>query len=603
MDNREEMMTSSTPEPYLPQQANDPGFEITGYLQDLPTDPDYLRMVELYEHAEFSQCQEVLLDLEQRYPEYPELMKFKEDLQLKLSLKNIAVKEKQQQKNTKRKSTLNLGIFAIVGTVIVLVVFFISFLNLQMNERSTELQMKTAQLSTLYNQADQLLIAGKPQPVVEIIALINLVDPQYTELDGLTSRTAKLLQLERKYQAAMGLITENKSLEALVLLQEIEEIYPGMWDVRQQISTIQRSTDVETYIAEGRAAFQKNDWLKVINAYENAMILDPKLDDPEMKEQLLRSYLNVIISLLQDETATIEEMENAELYYRRALAMVPQNKDFASERGDLQEVSSNMLVVKYAQTARTLLEDKSQNANSIAKAVSYLNSAVNIVPNNNTFQTELNNAQLYQLAFKNFVDLDWGSAITNLNQLISVDSNYANGNARILLYEAYFTLGKQQLLAGNYQDARSKFEQAEKLARQDSNNLLKLFQVQVLLGDTLGKMEDYQNAVSYYKLALDSIQFLPRLTDYPAVAIKFYQANDQAVNGNFFDAFSTYQEGLAEVDVIYTVVQKGIKDGACLAFFAHENNSTLNAVLEANDLPNNMVITYGRNLSIPTLEK
>lgn len=597
------MTTSLPPEPNDSHQDNDPGIEMTGYLQDLPTDPDYLKMIELYEQAEFAQCQEVFFELEKRYPGYPELMKFKDDLQLKLSLKTMAVQEKQQQKDTKRKATLNLGAFAIIGTFIVMVVFFISFFNLQKNEISSELKVKTAQLTSLYNQADQLLLAGKPQPVVEILAKIKYLDPQYAQLDALTLRTADLLQVEAKYQSALALITENKSPQALVLFQEIESGHPGMWDVRQQIASIQNSTDVETYINEGRSAYQENDWLKVINSYENAMVIDPYLDDPEMKEQLLRSYLNMIISLLQDENATIEEMENAEQYYRKALAMIPQNKDFASERGDLTDVSSNMLAGKYAQAAKALLEDKDQNVNSIAKAVSYLSSAANIVPGNNTLQAELKNARLYQVAFNNFVDMDWASAITDLNQLFSADANYADGNVGILLYEAYYALGKQLFLAGNYQDALTNLEQAETLARQDGANLLKLFQVQVMLGDTFGKLEDYQNAVSYYKTSLDAIQMLPRLTSYPDVAISFYQANDLAVNGDFYPAFSAYQEGFTGTNVMYTATEKGIKDGACLAFFAHENNSTLDAVLQANELPYSTVITFGRSLSIPTLVK
>lgn len=596
-------MTSSTPEPNNPQQNIDPVSEKVGYLQDLPIDPDYLRMIDLYERAEFSECLVVLGELEKRYPDYPELLKFKDDLQMKLSLRGMAEKGKQQEKNTKRQATINLSVFGLIGTLIVMVVFFFSFYNFQMNERANELKMETAQLTALYDQADLLLLAGKPQPVVEIIARMNLIDPQYEKLNELTVRTADLLQLEGKYQSALGLITENKSLEGLVLLKEIEASNPGMWDVRQQITSIQKSTNVETYIVEGRVAYQDINWLTVINAYENAMILDPMLDDPEMKEQLLRSYLNMIISMLQNDNASIEEMDNAEQYYRKAVAMIPQNKDFASERGNLQEVSSNMLVVKYAQIAKALLEDKNQNINSISKAVTYLNNAANIAPNNNTLQTELKNAQLYQIAFKNFVDLDWGSAITNLNQIISVDSNYANGNVKIMLFEAYYALGKQHYSEGKYQDARTNLEQAEILAQQDSANLLKLFQVQVLLGDTFGKMEDYKNAVSYYKLMMNASQLPSRLKNYPAIAIKFYQADDLAANGNYFDAFTSYQEGLAGVDVIYTVMEKGIKDGACLAFFAHENLSTLDAVLEANNLPNSMVITFGRNLNIPTLEK
>jgi hypothetical protein len=45
-----------------------------------------------------------------------------------------------------------------------------------------------------------------------------------------------------------------------------------------------------------------------------------------------------------------------------------------------------------------------------------------------------------------------------------------------------------------------------------------------------------------------------------------------------------------------------IGEGVCLAFFADENSSTVDAVVEVNNLPRNMVITFGRSRSVPTIE-
>ena len=242
------------------------------------------------------------------------------------------------------------------------------------------------------------------------------------------------------------------------------------------------------------------------------MALDPKLDDPVMKEQLLNAYLKKIIGMLDNESASIEDIENAELYHRRAVAMIPQNKAFASERGNLQEVSSSLLELKFTQTARAILEDKNQTTTSIAKAVSYLSKAANIQSKNTALMLDQKNAEYYQMAFRSFIEMDWVSAISNLDQILAVDANYANGNAKILLYEAYLAQGKQYNSLSLFQDARKNFEQAEILAWDDTNNLMKLFQVQVLLGDTIGKMNDYENAVSYYKYALDAIKFSQKLT-------------------------------------------------------------------------------------------
>ena len=37
--------------------------------------------------------------------------------------------------------------------------------------------------------------------------------------------------------------------------------------------------------------------------------------------------------------------------------------------------------------------------------------------------------------------------------------------------------------------------------------------------------------------------------------------------------------------------------------FANENLSTLDAILKANDLPTNMVISFGRVLRVPSIQK
>ena len=572
-------------------------------LVDLSIDPDYLKLIDLYERAEFSDCQTVLAELEKRYSEYPELIKFKDDLQMRLSLKTMAVTEKKREKQHKRKATFNLGVFAIVGTLFVMIGFFFSYYYFTVNEKARQLEKETAQLTALLDQAEQLLLAGKPQSVVEIIARIRLINPDFENGSGLINRTADLLQMEVLYQEALGLITEKKINEALVILTEIEAEKPGMWDVSQRIASIQTSNQIAAYLDEGNAAYKAENWGGVITAYENALKLDPTLVDPQIKEQLLRGYLNMIISMLQNDNASIADIENAEQYYRRAVALIPQNKDFAKERGNLQEVSSNLLELKYTQIAKAMLADKNQTLISLGKAVSYLRKAANMDPKNTALQLDLKNAETYQIAYQNFIELNWVSAITNLNLILSADPNYANGNASVLLFEAYYALGRQYYSAGIYQDARVNLEQAEILAWGDSENLMKLFQVQLLLGDTIGKMGAYKNAVSYYQYALDAIQVVPRLTQYPLISAKISQANDLAINENYQGAFTAYQEVLKGIDIIYTLTEIEIHDGACLAFFANENLSTVDAVLAANDLPRNMVITIGRKLNVPMLKK
>ena len=600
------MPTSTTPKSQKPKdKAADPN-ENTGQMSkpiSLSSDPDYQKIVELYQRAEFDMCEDLLDKLEKKYPQHPKLLKFKDDLRMQLSLKTIAATNQKEQEHEKRKVTFKMSIFAIISSIVIVIAFIVSYYFINNITVAKRLEEETAQLTSLQKQAEQLLLAGKPQPAVDIVEKMVSINPDFENLPELKSQAENLLHLEAEYQTAINLIAKKKMSDALEILKTIETEKPGMWDVSHQIDLVETSIQIAIYMEEGNTAYQVERWDQVIKAYENALALDPNLDDSRMKEQLLNAYLKKIIGMLQNESASITDIENAELYHRRAVAMIPQNKAFASERGNLQEVSSSLLELKFTQSARAIFEDKNQTTTSIAKAVSYLSKAANIQPKNTALLLDLKNAEYYQMAFRNIIEMDWVSAISNLNLILAVDENYANGNAKILLYEAYYAQGKQYNSLSLYQDARKNFEQAEILAWADSDNLMKLFQVQVLLGDTLGKMNDFENAVSYYKYALDAINFSQKISKFPALSKDYYEANNWLASKKFEESFASFQKVLKDIDLVYSISEMEISDGSCLAFFASENLSTVDAIIKANDLPKSMIVSFGRKLEVPRIGK
>src|SRR5450830_1611424 len=185
---------------------------------DISNDPDFQKLSEHYQHAEFDKCEKVLTILEERYPDHPRLAKFKDDLHMQLSLKTMAVRNKKEQKHKVRKITLKMSVFAVISTILVMVIFFFSYLYIYNDNRIKQSQKESAQLTSLNNQAEQLLLAGQPQPAVKIIESIRSINPQYANLAGLISKSEDLLRLEAKYQAALNLVAENKNSEALVIL-------------------------------------------------------------------------------------------------------------------------------------------------------------------------------------------------------------------------------------------------------------------------------------------------------------------------------------------------------------------------------------------------
>lgn len=569
---------------------------------DLSNDPEYIDLIGLYQNGDFPGCREILEKLEERYPDHPALQKFEDDLQFKMMVRSMGDKNKKSDKREKVKSSFNLIFFVIIGIAIVVGVFYFSFryFNNQIVERQ-KLQ-EVAQLEALTTQANQLLMVGKPQPASEIVASIREIDPNYELLPTLTSEVDLLLRMEAKYQEALSLIEAGNSADALVLLYEIQEENPGLWDVSQRITAIETENQLAALLENGNTAYQNEDWDTVISSYEGALVLSPQLSDPLITEQLLQGYLKKIISMLQTDNATIEDIEEAEQYYRRAVALIPQSREYANERENLQEASSNLLQLKFVQTAKDMLADSEQTITSVKKAVTYISKAASIDPKNSALQRDVNNAEYYQVAFQDFLDMNWAAAITNLTKIMESDPNFAGGHSATLLYEAYSALAGQYYSAGFYSDALNNYEQAELIAWDDTTDALKLFQVQVNIGDTYGKLRDYENAVSYYLYALNSIN-VPARTDLGTLNSLMAQASYWEAVGDFDSAYATLQEAFLEIDSVYTSSEIEIGDGVCLAFFADDNQSTVDAILEANNLPQNMVINYGRQLIVPSIQE
>ena len=569
---------------------------------DLSNDPEYLDLIHSFQNGDFLRCQELLVELEERYPDHTALSKFKENLDLKMMIRTTEDKNKKVQNKEKVKTSFSFILFTVAALLIVSAVFYFSFryFNNQIAEKQ-QIQ-ESYSLNNMANQAEQLLFVGNPQPAAAIIENMREINPDYDRLPTLEAEVDLLLRMEAKYQEAEMQLEAGNPDEALVLFQEIQEESPGLWDVSQQIEAIQIDNQISQLLEQGSAAYQSEDWDTVISSYEGALTLDPQLNDPLITEQLLQGYLKKIISMLQDDGATIEDIEEAEQYYRRAVALIPQSKEYANERENLQEASSNLLQLKFVQTAKDMLSDSNQTITSVKKAVSYLTKAANIDSKNSALQIDLNNAEYYQVAFQDFLDMNWASSITNLKKIMDSDPNFAGGNSATLLYEAYSALGEQYYSAGFYSDALNNFEQAELVAWDDTENSLKLFQVQINIGDTYGKLRDYENAVSYYLYALNSIDITSH-TELSTVINLMAQATYWNAIGDYDSAYTALQEVLQGIDSIFTTTEIEISDGACLAFFADDNLSTIDAILEANNLPQNMVINYGRQLIVPSIQK
>ena len=363
-----------------------------GVFKDLSDkDPQFTEFIEAYQKGEWERSKELLDGLVTRHPDIELFREYSKDLEVQLSLRDISLKHTTEQKKQTIKQTARISIFTLALIFFILVIFTGIFILISNKFGAQQKEQDQIQLKSLSAQAGELLLSGQPGPALLVIEKIKQLDPDYEFLKTLTDEASLLGELETKYQSGLALIDSGNFTEALTIFSEIEQARPGLWDVPRQLKNAEDQISIEALFQAARKAYDESDWAAVIENYEAALTINPKLEDGLMKEQLLNGYLRAIIQMLENDSTTIEDIENAEDYYRKAVAMIPQSRAFTSERENLREVSSNLLVLKYSQTASILLTESTQTVNSIGKAVSYLSRASNLSPNDQNLKNELAN--------------------------------------------------------------------------------------------------------------------------------------------------------------------------------------------------------------------
>ena len=122
----------------------------------------------------------------------------------------------------------------------------------------------------------------------------------------------------------------------------------------------------------------------------------------------------------------------------------------------------------------------------------------------------------------------------------------------------------------------------------------------MLIGNTLGAMEEFENAVSYFRYSTTVVNAYAKLSGNAALTTQFLEANDYYAAGNYQAAFDTFTEIMGRIEAIYSFEEVEIEETMVLALFAAENQSTVRAILDANDLPEKMTIKRGLIIMVPT---
>jgi tetratricopeptide (TPR) repeat protein len=537
-----------------------------------------------------------LENLEKHFPDEKRIKEFRNDFDIRFSLSNNSVSTSNEKKKISFKITKpELKSFGMIAGIVLLVAF-LAFGAFELIQHKVQ-HDKEAQINSLGNQVEALLNSSQPEKAQAILDVMKNVDPTNKLVISLSQKTDELLQINDQYLLAQKYINDNQFTKALTILQEIDAKSQDFKDVSILLEEVTNKVDSANALTEGTAAYKEGEWQAAIDNFEKVQELDPLYSDVAFREMLLNSYLHRIIQMLETSSSSMDDIVLAETYYRRAIAMVPQNKIYQAERENLQKVSRELLELKFAQTAYAMVSDPTQTLSSVNDALDYIKKSYNLDPSNTALQIEVNKMTLYQAGFQYFVEQDWTSAIQQLKALYTLDNNYANGLARQLLFESYIGRGQQNYNVGFYGDARLQFEAAEALVWNDGN-MANLYVARVELAKTLGKLGLFQDGVEYFLYAVQSISYLQFSSTAPDAVAKIADAENFNAVGDYEAAFKVLADVLSSDPFQFQITVQGLQ-GQCISMIAAQYHSSAQMIIRANHLTQQTILESSQQLVIP----
>jgi len=503
-----------------------------------------------------------------QFPLERELKNLRKDINIRAKMDGEEVSDDAIY-NRQRMLKLSIRAGAIFAAAILIVFTFSSFSSviqekLQFARTAIEQEVQSIELASKYRDAQALLQADRPDEAYVLLQDILARGGDFPGLQDTLTNATSSSNLKTKYEEALRLLDIQNLTASRTLLDEISLESPNYRDVPVLISNLEGMSALTELYEQTTVHFEAEQWEQAVTGFETLRSMDPSFQGEQVLDQLFHSYVNAARTVLADREDSLEALGTAENYFRKALAMRPQNPEIKSER-------------------------------------------------------EL--ARLYIDAQADFLSGQWSDVITSLEVVHSKETGYAVGAALQTLYEAYVARGDNRLAAGEYEYALSDFQRAVILAEQDPEAVLRLYEAQLKVAEAQGAQSNYEAAVLLYRSAVELSQLKDRAkqsdltqlalleeAEYFATSGNFsvsyerYRSALGIVQGNYCLSFEPYQEALHFNSFIQSMQKHVVETGEYLTLIANRYHSTVCAIVLANEISDPNTIFLGQELLIPVLQ-
>ncbi len=548
-----------------------------------------------------------LAEVEKKFPMESELRTLRQMMEVR---SRISEYESQEIKHKRIKNLTRNGIRALFAFVIFVVAVvglatYSGWIQRQITTAQNEFtqNMQQAQLTIEFRNAQQLIIAGKSDEALAAYEKIKSTDPNFPGLTEAIDRAEALKDVEVQYVQAMNLLKLGDSAQALDILKGISQIIPNYRDVSLQIKNLQTQTDMNSTLQQADQAFSEGRFEDAISGYESLRLMDPSFDTSHVEENLFQSYVQAAQMLLLSPVNSLETLQKIDGYFSSALALRPLDREALAARTQVRSVIEDSVIGEYVSQAQAALANSPDSLEAQQTAEELLSKALAVRPNDPDILTQFQMAQAYIQAVSYFTGSKWDSVIEQLEFVVGQQAGYANGTALQTLYDAYIARGSDFVAAGEYLSALDDFQRSAVLATQLPDSKPLSFEAQTMIAEAQGLLTNFQEAVLIYQDALSTIGLRDRilalqnsLTD----TLKYAEA--RANNTDYQTAFYAYRNVIRDRVGAYnqaTVVT--VKSGDYLSMLAHRYNTTVAAIMAANQMNNQPRLTPNTQLIIPTL--
>jgi tetratricopeptide (TPR) repeat protein len=567
--------------------------------------PQFRQAMESMQKGEWESGLSQIETLMQAYPLESDLRSLRQEMILRAK---VDTDEKVAKSYARRRRSRDLIVRAAIVSVLVIIAIFVatsyaSWFQDQaaLAKQAVDSQVVLVELQVNMRDAQSYLGAGMTDSALDLLEKIEVIKPDFPELAQTIEQARRQKAFDEQYAEAMILIEQDQLDAALIVLQEIESQEPYYRDVKSQIKQIQDETVLGEQLLEADAYFENESWEEAANAYYNLYALNPDFETAHVEDRLFTSYVNSAEEKLNN-SDSLESIQSVEEYFRRALALRPQDLDVKDKQSQVRSMIEEKLFWSFVQAAQTAIAEEPNSLEALKVANRYFSEALALRPNDPeiTLQREL--AHQFLGGMDDFVSSSNSSAIEKLEFVYSQDPGYINGTARQTLYEAYVARGDNAMAIGDFDSALEDFQRAAVIANEDPTSRARLYEIQLKIAEAQGLMGDFESAVRLYAAAILIGDFQARAATYSsAMAAALTNASQFEGQGNFREAFRSYREAITWATQVFDVVVHVVESDDYLSQLALDYNSTVSLIAAANNLANPNIIIPGQELLIPIL--